>query len=56
MRIEDVEIRVIKWERVWYDNRKEKQWREIKKMISATNTSQVIMERKVIATTNLKRA
>ena len=49
--IEDIEIRIIKWEKVWNDNRRERE-RE-REMIFATNTSRIELLR-IIATSNPK--
>ena len=47
--IEDIEIRIIKWEKVWNDNRRERE----REMIFATNTSRIELLR-IIATSNPK--
>ena len=46
--IEDIEIRIIKWEKVWNDERERE-----REMIFATNTSRIELLR-IIATSNPK--
>ena len=52
MKIENAEMRVIKWERVWNDNRKEKNGREI---IFVITKSQVAKNNKVIVIAKPKK-
>ena len=49
--IEDIEIRIIKWEKVWNDERERERERE---MIFATNTSRIELLR-IIETSKPKR-
>ena len=53
MGIDDVEIKVIKWERIENENREEKMERE---MIFATNANPYSRESKIIMTAKSKRA
>ena len=55
MRKNYVEIRIIKWERIWNDERERERERE-REIIFATTTSQVTKESKIIVIAKPKRA
>ena len=52
--IEDIEIRIIKWEKVWNDNRRKREKERERERIFATNTSWIELLR-IIATSKPKR-